>query len=177
MLASIPARTLNPIRSRRGIPRFSLFGKCSSTHLKHEKSLFKKACDEAGEALEKHLGPDSAGRLTRLLKSNNQPGFRKLVEECLKTGHQYAVSKLCGDATKFAKVVSDTRNLLTHFDFEEDEKDDLYRAFRVSLYLTYKMTVLFCILEAQWLRIPLDNLPMMLENNTMAIGAKRPIPE
>jgi hypothetical protein len=30
MLASIPARTLNPIRSRRGIPRFSLFGKCSS---------------------------------------------------------------------------------------------------------------------------------------------------
>ena len=29
MLASIPARTLNPIRSRRGIPRFSLFGKCS----------------------------------------------------------------------------------------------------------------------------------------------------
>ena len=30
MLASIPARTLNPIRSRWGIPRFSLFGKCSS---------------------------------------------------------------------------------------------------------------------------------------------------
>jgi dTDP-4-dehydrorhamnose reductase len=30
MLASIPARTLNPIRSRRGIPRFSLFGKCSN---------------------------------------------------------------------------------------------------------------------------------------------------
>jgi len=29
MLASIPARTLNPIRSRRGIPRFSLFGNCS----------------------------------------------------------------------------------------------------------------------------------------------------
>jgi hypothetical protein len=29
MLASIPARTLNPIRSRWGIPRFSLFGKCS----------------------------------------------------------------------------------------------------------------------------------------------------
>jgi hypothetical protein len=29
MLASTPAQTLNPIRSRRGIPRFSLFGKCS----------------------------------------------------------------------------------------------------------------------------------------------------
>jgi hypothetical protein len=96
---------------------------------------------------------------------------------CLKAAPRYAVSKLCGDATKFAKVVSDTRNLLTHFDFEEDENDDLYRAFRASLYLTYKMTVLFCILEAQWLRIPLDNLPMMLENNTMAIGAKRPIQE
>jgi hypothetical protein len=33
MLASIPARTLNPIRSRRGIPRFSLFGKCSNDRL------------------------------------------------------------------------------------------------------------------------------------------------
>jgi hypothetical protein len=33
MLASIPARTLNPIRSRRGIPRFSLFGKCSNRDL------------------------------------------------------------------------------------------------------------------------------------------------
>src|SRR5450830_1441370 len=32
MLASIPVRTLNPIRSRRGIPRFSLFGKCSKRH-------------------------------------------------------------------------------------------------------------------------------------------------
>src|SRR5450759_4073244 len=30
MLASIPVRTLNPIRSRRGTPRFSLFGKCSN---------------------------------------------------------------------------------------------------------------------------------------------------
>src|SRR5450759_1903872 len=30
MLASTPAQTLNPIRSRRGIPRFSLFGKCSN---------------------------------------------------------------------------------------------------------------------------------------------------
>jgi hypothetical protein len=33
MLASIPARTLNPIRSRRGIPRFSLFGKCSKINI------------------------------------------------------------------------------------------------------------------------------------------------
>src|SRR5450830_1494917 len=33
MLASIPVRTLNPIRSRRGTPRFSLFGKCSSVPL------------------------------------------------------------------------------------------------------------------------------------------------
>src|ERR1039458_4503236 len=32
MLASTPAQTLNPIRSRRETPRFSLFGKCSSGH-------------------------------------------------------------------------------------------------------------------------------------------------
>jgi hypothetical protein len=156
---------------------WEIIGRELSTHLKHEKSLFTKACDEAAAVLQKYLGPDTAGRLWGLLKSNNQPGFRKLVEECLKAAPQYAVSKLCDDATTFAKVVSDTRNLLTHFDFEDDEKEDLYRAFRVSVYLTYKMTVLFCILEAQWLRIPLDNLPMMLESNHMAIGAKRPIPE
>ncbi len=154
-----------------------IIGRELSTHLNHEKSLFTKACNEAAEVLQKHLGPDTAERLKRMLKSNNRPSFRTLVEECLKTAPQYAVSKLCGDATKFAKVVSNTRNLLTHFDFEHDKKDNLYRAFRVSLYWTYKMTVLFFILEAQWLRIPLDNLPMMLENNTMAIGAKRPIPE
>ena len=156
---------------------WEITGRELSAYLKHEKSLFTKACDEASEVLQKHLSADTAGRLWRLLKSNNQPGFKKLVEECLKVAPQYAVSKLCGDAIKFAKVVSDTRNLLTHFDFEDDEKDDLYRASRVSLYLTYKMTVLFCILEAQWLGMPLDNLPMMLENNNMAIGAKRPIPE
>lgn len=156
---------------------WEIIGRELSSHLKHEKSLFTKACDEAADVLQRHLGPYTAGRLRGMLKSNNQPGFRKLVEECLKTAPQYAVSKLCDDATKFAKAVSDNRNLLTHFDFEEDEKDDLYRAFRASLYLTYKMTVLFCVLEAQWLRIPLDNLPTMLENNRLAIGAKRPIPE
>jgi ApeA N-terminal domain 1 len=156
---------------------WEIIGRELSAHLKHKKSLFSKACDEAGEVLKRYLGLEAAERLTRMLKSNNQPNFRTLVEECLKTGPQYAVSKLCGDATKFAKAVSNTRNLLTHFDFEDDERDDLYHAFRVSLYLTYKMTVLFCILEAQWLRMPLDNLPMMLENNRMAIGAKRPIPE
>jgi hypothetical protein len=42
MLASIPARTLNPIRSRRGIPRFSLFGKCSkgeNLFLRHQLNI------------------------------------------------------------------------------------------------------------------------------------------
>jgi hypothetical protein len=33
MLASTPAQTLNPIRSRRGTPRFSLFGKCSNVEI------------------------------------------------------------------------------------------------------------------------------------------------
>jgi len=156
---------------------WEIIGRELSTYLKHEKSLFTKACDEAGEALQKHLAPETAERLKRMLKSNNQPNFRTLVDECLKTAPPYAVSKLCGDATKFARSVSNTRNLLTHFDFEDGRQDDLYRAFRVSLHLTYKLTVLFCILEAQWLRLPLNNLPMMLANNTMAIGATRSIPE
>src|ERR1019366_816522 len=43
MLASIPARTLNPIRSRRGIPRFSLFGKCSSTSADQDAELWHHA--------------------------------------------------------------------------------------------------------------------------------------
>jgi len=47
MLASTPAQTLNPIRSRRGIPRFSLFGKCSKgfkASLAEQMSLRTKDC-------------------------------------------------------------------------------------------------------------------------------------
>jgi hypothetical protein len=46
MLASIPARTLNPIRSRRGIPRFSLFGKCSNPEIASLRAHVKVAQEE-----------------------------------------------------------------------------------------------------------------------------------
>jgi hypothetical protein len=54
MLASIPARTLNPIRSRRGIPRFSLFGKCSND-LAKVKELAISIIDYSGNETIKEI--------------------------------------------------------------------------------------------------------------------------
>src|SRR5665811_1783384 len=47
MLASTPAQTLNPIRSRRGIPRFSLFGKCSKPRIVVARSPYNMRHDPA----------------------------------------------------------------------------------------------------------------------------------
>ena len=156
---------------------WEIIGREISSHLSHDKSLFAKACDEAGQALERYLGQATAYRLKGMLKSNNRPSFRTLVEECLKVAPPYAVSLLCGDAAKFSRIVAKTRNALTHLQADNDDNFDLNRASRLSLYLTYKLTVLFCILEAQWLKLPLDNLATMLANNDMAIGAQRPLPD
>src|SRR5450759_4586819 len=50
MLASTPAQTLNPIRSRRGIPRFSLFGKCSKSRRDVRRSVSNLAPRQHAEA-------------------------------------------------------------------------------------------------------------------------------
>jgi hypothetical protein len=155
---------------------WEIIGRENSAHLSFDKSLFTAACDEAGEALEKHLGQDAADRLTGMLKSNNRPSFRTLIEECLKRAPPYAVSLLCGDVENFARIVTKTRNVLTHLQTEKNDKFDLHHASNLSFHLTFKLTVLFCVLEAQWLELPLDNLSNMLANNSMAIGAQRPLP-
>jgi hypothetical protein len=155
---------------------WEIIGRENSAHLSFDKSLFAEACDEAGKALEKYLDQAAVDRLKGMLKSNNRPSFRTLIEECLKGAPPYAVSLLCGDAAKFSRIVAKTRNVLTHLQTEKDDKFDVHRASNLSFYLTFKLTVLFCVLEAQWLQLPLDNLPSMLANNSMAIGAQRPLP-
>jgi hypothetical protein len=99
-----------------------------------------------------------------------------LIEECLKHASPHAVSLICGDMLDFARTVSKTRNALTHMKGESDGPFNIHQASALSLPLTYKLTVLFCILEAQWLQLPLDNLPTMLANNDMARAAQRPLP-
>jgi hypothetical protein len=46
----------------------------------------------------------------------------------------------------------------------------------LSFLLTYKLIVLFCIHACVLMKLPLDNLPMMLSNNRMARWASRALP-
>ena len=75
------------------------------------------------------------------------------------------MEKICGgEIDNFTRLVADTRNALTHM--QGSRRLTLDHASRLSLYLTIKLTVLFCILEAQWLGLPLDNLEGMLAKVT-----------
>ena len=82
MLASTPAQTLNPIRSRRGTPRFSLFGKCS-----------KEAADAARMA-----GADlalAAAALIQIASRDAPLAPARLREFCLQQG---LASEICSRA-------------------------------------------------------------------------------
>jgi len=67
-----------------------------------------------------------------------------------------------------------TRNVLTHM--QGSKKLPLETASYLSLFLTYKLIVLFCIHACVSAGLPLDNLGMMLGNNEMARTACRPLP-
>jgi len=47
----------------------------------------------------------------------------------------------------------------------------------LSIFLAYKLIVLFCIYDCVMLGLPLDNLPMTLANNKTARAALRPLPK
>jgi len=154
---------------------WEILGREVNTLPVHNKTDFTAACDEASAVLSKRLGPATAERLKGLLKSNNKPNFRNLVIEALKHAPEYALSRICGDISEFARTVSKVRNTLTHMDPDNDGQFSVERASRLSLPLTIKLTVLFCIIEAQSLGLPLDNLKSMLDNNVMARMACRPL--
>jgi len=152
---------------------WEIIGREVSSRHAHDPTTWARSCDEAAQAFERNLGTAAAERAKGLLKSNNRPSLRDMVEECLKLVPPLAVQQICGDPSKFARLVARTRNALTHLDDEPSAIDD---ASRTAFWLTDKLAVLFCILEAQQLGLPLDNLASMLVNNETAMAAQRPSP-
>src|SRR5450756_2386792 len=76
MLACTPAQTLNPIRSRRGSPRFSLFGKCSkdrSGEMMPEESPWHRLVSQGGGAYRSPGYFDGKARLVAVRPLSGYP--------------------------------------------------------------------------------------------------------
>jgi hypothetical protein len=131
---------------------WEILGRELNTQPIHDKKVFGDACDEAADVLRKRLGDETAHRLKGMLKSSNRPSFRTLVAECLRTAPEQALSRISGDINSFARMVSKVRNTLTHMDPDNDGQFSIERASRLSLPLTIKLTVLFCIAPQARLR-------------------------
>jgi hypothetical protein len=140
----------------------------------YDRKLFKKACDAAAKAIKAHLGSNAADRLVQLLRSSNRQSFATFVKNITGKVPALALSEICGDVEQFVSFVVKTRNVLTHM--QGNKKFSLEMASYFSLFLTYKLTALFCIHECTSLGLPLDNLAGMLANNEMARFARRPLP-
>jgi hypothetical protein len=140
----------------------------------YDRKLFKKACDAAAKAIKAHLGSNAADRLVQLLRSSNRQSFATFVKNITGKVPALALSEICGDVEQFVSFVVKTRNVLTHM--QGNKKFSLEMASYFSLFLTYKLTALFCIHECTSLGLPLDNLAGMLANNEMARFARPPLP-
>jgi hypothetical protein len=85
-----------------------------------------------------------------------------------------ALNQVCQDVPAFVSAVVRVRNVLTHM--QGIKKMPIEVASYLSLFLTFKLIVLFCIHACVAMGLPLDNLGMMLANNSMARAACRPLP-
>jgi hypothetical protein len=139
-----------------------------------EKNSFKKMCGEVEEIIHGYLGASPTLRLMQLLRSSNRESFGTLVENTLSSMPPSALDKICGDIPTFVSNVVRARNTLTHL--QGSKKLSIESASYLSLYLTYKLIVLFCIDTCMAVGLPLDNLDGMLANNKMARIACRALP-
>jgi hypothetical protein len=140
----------------------------------YDKTKFRKVCKEIDEIIGDQLGKDAAERLLGLLRFSNRESFATLVENTTKKIPELALNCICGDVPKFISAVVKTRNVLTHM--QGDKKLPLEVASYLSLFLTYKLIVLYCIHACVSMGLPTDNLSLMLANNAMAHMACRPLP-
>jgi ApeA N-terminal domain 1 len=141
----------------------------------YDKKQYQKACKAAQEALENHLDASTAQRLYDLLRSSNRKSFGDMLREVISKIPPLAVQALCPDVDGFVTTVVKVRNVLTHM--EGKKSLPIETASYLSIFLTYKLIVLFCIYDCVVLGLPLDNLPMMLANNDTARAALRPLPK
>lgn len=141
----------------------------------HDKRQYQKVCKAAREALEKYLDASTAKRLYELARSSNRKSFGDMVREVVSKIPPSAVQALCPDVDGFVTTVVKVRNVLTHM--EGKKSLSIETASYLSIFLAYKLIVLFCIYDCVMLGLPLDNLPMTLANNKTARAALRPLPK
>jgi len=153
---------------------WEIIGREEDKSAMYDKKQYKKACDAAAKVIEAHLGATAAVRLVQLLRSSNRQSFATFVKNIIAKMPLLALREICDDEKEFISSVVKTRNVLTHM--EGSKKFSLEMASYFSMFLTYKLSALFCIHECASLGLPLDNLAGMLVNNDMARIARRPLP-
>jgi hypothetical protein len=141
----------------------------------YDKKQYQTACKAAREALEKHLDASTAQRLYELARASNRKSFGDMVREVISKIPPPAVQALCPDVDGFVTTVVKVRNVLTHM--EGKKSLPIETASYLSIFLTCKLIVLFCIYDCAVLGLPLDNLQMTLANNATARAALRPLPK
>lgn len=153
---------------------WEIIGREESKTAPYDKKKFNKVRKEIKKLVTDEFGEDAAKRLIDLISSSNRDSFRDMLENTLGQVPQLALDKLCADLPNFISATVDVRNVLTHM--QGKKKMPLDRAELLSLFLTYKLLVLFCIHSCAALGLPLDNLEVMLRSNRTALWAARPLP-
>jgi hypothetical protein len=153
---------------------WEIMGREESKTTPYDKKKFSRVCKEINKLVTAELGEDAAERLIGLISSSNRDSFPTLSQNIIREIPKVALDKICGDLTQFVAATKNVRNVLTHM--EGKKKMPLDMADRLSMFLTFKLLVLFCIHSCAALGLPLDNLEMMLDSNPMARWASRPLP-
>ncbi|MCK1422622.1 MULTISPECIES: HEPN domain-containing protein [unclassified Bradyrhizobium] len=153
---------------------WEIAGREESKAAPYNKQQFRAVCREVEKIFNNQLGEDAAKRLLQLLRSSNRESFANFVQNMIKDIPQLALDQICRDRSDFVSAVVKTRNVLTHM--QDGKNLPIEVASYLSLFLTYKLIVLYCIHACITMGLPLDNLAGMLGNNTMAQTACRPLP-
>ena len=154
---------------------WEIAGREESTVTPYNKTKFSEMRKEVEKIIKEKLGDAAAMRLVQLISSSNRESFPDFVKNVIRKLPQPALDRICGDVSEFVRTVGRVRNVLTHM--EGTKQMPMETAAYLSLLLTYKLLVLFCIHACVLMGLPLDNLPMMLLNNRMARWAIRPLPK
>jgi ApeA N-terminal domain 1 len=153
---------------------WEIAGREESKVAPYDRRKFKKVCTQINKIICDELGASAAKRLLELLRSSNREGFANFVKHMTDKLPEPALKAVCQDVPTFVSTVVSVRNVLTHM--QGSKKMPFENASYLSLFLTFKLIVLFCIYACVSMGLPLDNLVMMLANNAAARAACRPLP-
>jgi hypothetical protein len=97
----------------------------------------------------------------------------ELIKSALEKLPDPALRLVCGEMSDFLTKVTSVRHALVHM--SSTNKLAVEEA-RISMFLVNKLIVLYCIFEAQDLGFSLDKVENVLQENSFARGALRPLP-